>query len=384
MKSNLVNKRKLLLGGLFVMLVFSTFLYQPIQASDDDETDDDDEDDDGIHDDEELINERELQIEVDDFEAHIRSRLKTGEVKNEIEIEIETEHEEEDDDEDYGFEIKFRFKHDSDDLDAKLKFKIVVTDILEFIDQDADGIYNESEDILVQTYQLDSFKPFVYQLINDAGTDIHMLVAETTDGVFNASIYMVGEFALIDGNLISPTQVKFDLGIYNFSYLEPNSQLAMKIMLKDKIEDENEDDDDDDADLEEEEEVEEEDETEDEEIGRSSDEMGVQFLDTDITGFFTWFQYANIDGVNTTIESSPVRHDDDNKWIFLNYPRGDIIVHDPKVGVEGVLETTGWLLGSRFWVELPSLSRNELLIVSAITLFALIGLVLVFRRKRIA
>ncbi len=383
MRSNLIHKRKLLLGGLFVMLVFSTFLYLPIQASDDDETDDDDDDDDGIHDDEELINERELQIDVDDYEAQIRSRLKTGEVKNEIEIDIETEHEDEDD-EDYGLEIKFKFKHDSDDLDAKLKFKIIIQDIIEFIDQDADGIYTESEDLLVQLYKLDSFKPFEYQLLNDAGTDIHMLVAETTDGVFNASIYMVGEFALVDGNLISPTQVKFDLGIYNFGYLEPTSQLAMKIMLKDKIEDEDEDEDDDDTDLEEEEEVEEDVETEDEELGRSLDEIGVQFLDTDITGFFTWFQYANIDGVNTAIEASPVRHDDDDKWMFLNYPRGDIIVHDPKVGVEGVLETTGWLLGSRFWVDLPSLSRNELLIVSAITLFALTGLVLVFRRKRTA
>lgn len=380
MKSTIVNKRKLLMGGLFVMLVFSTFLYLPIQASDDE---DDDDDDDGIDDDEELINERELQIDVNDYEAQIRSRLKTGEVKNEIEINIETEHEDEDD-EDYGFEIKFKFKHDSDDLDAKLKFKIVVTDILEFIDQDADGIYSESEDQLIQTYQLDSFKPFEYQIIDDNGTIIHMLIAETTDEVFKASIYIVGEFALINGTLVSPSQVKFDLGIYNFSYNDPASQLAMKVMLKDKIEGEDEDEDDDDVDLEGEEEVEEDDETEDEEEGRSTNEIGVQFLDTDITGFFTWFQYANIDGVNTAIESSPVRHDDDDKWIFLNYPRGDIIVHDPKVGVEGVLETTGWLLGSRFWVELPNLSRNELLIVSAITLFALTGLVLVFRRKRTA
>ena len=80
MKSNILNKRKLLLGGLFVMLVFSTFLYLPIQASDDEDETDDDDDDDGVHDDEELINERELQIDVDDYDAQIRSRLKTGEV----------------------------------------------------------------------------------------------------------------------------------------------------------------------------------------------------------------------------------------------------------------------------------------------------------------
>ena len=98
--------------------------------------------------------------------------------------------------------------------------------------------------------------------------------------------------------------------------------------------------------------------SEDEEYGRASDEIGVLLTDTDFSGFFTWFEYAIIDGVNTTIESSPVRFDDDYKWIFLNYPRGDVIVHDPKVGVEGVLETPGWLLGSRFWVELPSLSKN--------------------------
>ena len=64
----------------------------------------------------------------------------------------------------------------------------------------------------------------------------------------------------------------------------------------------------------------------------------------------------------------------------MNYPRGDSIIHDPKIGVEGVLEKLGWILGSKPLFELPNLSQNELLIVSAITFVALTSLVLVFRR----
>ena len=371
MRIRIKQKQKIVLGGLLLFLMFSSILYIPVSADGDNE-EDTDEDDDGIDDEEEEINEREIQIEIDDYEAQIRSRLKTNDTKNEIEIEIETEHDEEDY-EDYGLEFKFMFKQDIEKEDFELKFKIIVEDIVEFIDLDSDGIYNESADQLVQTYLLNNFKPFDYSILNDNGTNIYTLVAETTDEVFKANVYFVGEFVLINETLISPTEVKIDLEIYDFNYTEINSQLAMKIMLKDKIEDEDDEED---------EEIEIEDETEDEKEERATDEKGVRFIDGDFSGFFTWVEFAYVDGVKEDVKFSPIKKDDDDKWMYLNYPRGNTIIHDPKIGVEGVLEKLGWILGSKPLFELPNLSQNELLIVSAMTFLALTGLVFIFRKKK--
>ncbi len=70
--------------------------------------------------------------------------------------------------------------------------------------------------------------------------------------------------------------------------------------------------------------------------------------------------------------------------MYLNYPRGNEIIHDPKIGISGILDlpdpTQNTGITSR--IILPNLSRNELLIVSAITLATMFCLVILFKGKR--
>ena len=65
----------------------------------------------------------------------------------------------------------------------------------------------------------------------------------------------------------------------------------------------------------------------------------------------------------------------------MNYPRGTVIIHDPKIGIEGVLkEPNPTIIGEITNLDLPVLSRNELLITSAIALLVITGLIVVFRK----
>ena len=141
--------------------------------------------------------------------------------------------------------------------------------------------------------------------------------------------------------------------------------LALKVRLESEIEVEYEEDD----------------ETEDEEQGRAIDEYEIDVNLGDYTAFFSWIETAIIDGIEHEIKATPLTEEEGENKMHLNYPQGDVIIHDPKIGIESILISRWNPFGSNPWFELPNLSQSELLIVSATTFVALTGLVLVFRRK---
>ena len=65
--------------------------------------------------------------------------------------------------------------------------------------------------------------------------------------------------------------------------------------------------------------------------------MSTEF--NDFTGIFTWKNNATIDGTSRKITRSNIYVDDydvDEQKMYLIYPRGTHIYHDPKVGIEGI------------------------------------------------
>ncbi|NPD90145.1 MAG: hypothetical protein HGN29_15650 [Asgard group archaeon] len=375
MKSKMINKQTLLLGGLLFILVFSSLMYIPVVASDDDDEngvptddedddgipdDEEDEDDDGVHDHDEEDNKRKLQIEVSDYEAHIESSLQTGDVHNEFGVEMHAE--------DEGLKFQFEFERDNDTVETELEFQVVLSEIIEYIDDPMDGYYNESIDEVVQVVELNDWNPIVYTIETIGNDTVHVFSIETDDSVFSATIYITGEFTVVNEVLVAPTQLKIDVGIHNFNYTEPDSVLALKVKLDSEEEVDYEDDE----------------ETEDEEYENATNEHEVEVTLGDYSGFFSWIETATIDGVEQEVKATPIDVGAEENKLYLNYPRGNEIIHDPKIGIAGVLQITSptGFLGIRSRIELPDLSRNELLIVSAAALLTITGLVMVFRRKR--
>lgn len=336
MKAKSLTKN-LFVWGLLIILLLSPFLVQHQVYANGDEDDDEvstgdgdhdgdngddedtgdsdhDEDNDQIDDEEEEKNEREIEIEHSDNEVQVESRYENQGNENEFKLKVTTE--------DEGVKFKLEFSNEINDTETELEFKVKFTEIVEYIDTTNDGIYNESLDEVVQVYQLSDFLPIEYTTENQSGMIVHILHIETTDGVFASTMYVIGEFGLINGTIVAPNEVKIDVIINGFPYNSTESDLALKVKLESELEVE----------------VEENENSEDEENGIATDEeKEIEISTGDYSGFFAWAEYATVDGIQKPVYSSPVDPEDNGEKFYLNYPRGQLIVHDPKIGVSGIL-----------------------------------------------
>lgn len=346
----------MLLGGILTILVLSSFLINPVSANGDEE--DEDEDEDGVHDEEEEENRRGVTVEVSGTEAQIESHQDYGDIQNEISIQMKAESE--------GLIFEFSFDNESDVSEFEIEFSVEISEIVEYVDIHDDGFYNETTDTLVQQVELNDFNDIVYTIENISNNEVHHLSIVSTDGVFSAGVYLSTEFALINGVLISPTQIKIDVGIHDFNFIEPDSALALKIVLESEVDVEYEVDE----------------ETEDEEDGRATDEQEIDISMGEYSGFFSWIENVTVDGINHPVNATPLTTDEEETKLYLNYPRGEEIIHDPKIGIADILQDP---FSSLFivtpWFEIPNITNYELLIVSGAVLGLLVSVVFITRKK---
>ncbi|MHA1513963.1 MAG: LPXTG cell wall anchor domain-containing protein [Candidatus Heimdallarchaeaceae archaeon] len=336
-----VKTQKLVLGGFIALIVISSFMLMPVIA----DSHDDDEDDDGVDDSYEEENSREVEIEYSPNEVEIESSLETGEnIENKFEIKMKTSPE--------GLEMELEYEEEMDDNETEIEFEVKITEIVEFIDLNADGMYDSSDDDKVQVYKIDDFNPIEYTVEVIDNETVHVLFVETVDEIFSATLYATGEFADINGVVVAPTQVKVDIGIHNFSYIEDDSMLALKVKLESEIEVDFEEDD----------------VTEDEAEDRAVDEAEIDVKLGDYTAFFSWIETAIIDGVVQEIKASPLDIGVEETKVYLNYPRGTEIIHDPKMGMADLLPRTGSL-------------GNNMVFIAALGLLTIPGLALLFRKR---
>ncbi len=336
---NNVKKRHLLGKSLLIMVLFILVSSAAVvNAQDDsrttedehedeveDETQDnttsvdDDHDDDGVSDVDESHNEREVQVYVTDTLAEIESSREIGGVENSFKIEVITGLD--------GLEFKLEYETENSTLETEKEFEVGFEEIVEFIDSNANGVYDDESDTDVQILELVSFNPIAYRVANTADGDVHIFNVTSTDGVFTAMIYAAGEFADINGTVVAPTQVKIDVIIRNFNYIDDGSQLALKVKLEASGEAHYDD------------------VTEDEEDGRATNEAEIDLVIEGMDGFFSWKESAEIDGVLYPVNATIDEVSATEQKLYLNYVRGNVIIHDPKLGIENILVLSSAGLG---------------------------------------
>ncbi len=344
MKSEQKLKQKLVFGSLIAILVISSYIYLPAIADGGE-----DEDEDGIEDEVEDENEREVSVEYSENEVQIESSYENNGVENQFQIKVSTESD--------GLKFKLEFQEENDTLETEMEFEVRFREIVEFKDLNADEIFNAGDDV-IQVLELSDWKPIVYTVEDINNATVHKLFVETTDEVFTATLYATGEFANIDGVIVAPTQVKVDVGIHNFDYDQNDTQLALKVELESELDvDYNEDED-----------------TEDEEYGHVENDYNEQEVEinmADYGGFFSWIETALVDGVEVEVKVTPLEMDFEENKLYLNYPRGTEIIHDPKVGLSNLLQ----IANTSF------LGNNNMLFIAAASVLTLTGLVLIFRKR---
>jgi hypothetical protein len=277
----------------------------------------DTEDGDGISNDVEQINQRTVTVEQSGNEFQIESTLRNGEVKDQIELQIRPDGE--------GLGVQLQYKSEAAGSEMELSFEVQFRALVEYVDSNANGVYDSGIDTLVQTKSLNSFDTATYSLLVIDGANVSYIHVQTTDGVFGIHAYIPDEFTMVNGSLVTPTQVKIDIEINGFPYINGSSDLALYMKLSSESD------------------YSVSSETEDERSGFSSGEEEVKTTaGGSHTGVFSWVTTADIDGITKDVLTSNIATDDgeaSEQKMYLCYPRGNHIYHDPKVGVAGIIQS---------------------------------------------
>jgi hypothetical protein len=339
-----MNKKYNLLGFFLLGILLITSIGSVVAESDNDS--------DGVDDVFEEANKRDIGVEFGINEIKVESHLRNGNTVNEIELKVQY-------DTDLSIEVSYESEFESENSapEWELEFEVEFKKLIEFIDLNGNGMYEDSVDQFVQEIILNSFQPVNYTTsIISADTTLHYLIVNTTDGIFTAHIFFVEEFVFVNGTFVTPTQVKIDIEITDFNYLELDSQLALYVKLNSEGG------------------YEEKEVTDDEEDGYATDEEGVYTQSGVYSGIFTWKENAIVDGVIMDVLASSVQVDDENETqqkIILNYPRGNHIYHDPKVGIN---------VGQSSQSILPIILTGAVVSVIGVA----VVVVIVVRKRRIA
>lgn len=340
-----IKKTKMLvlvLGALFlVSMMFSTTMITSF--AEDNSTGDDD----GIDDDFEDLNHREITVQYSPTAVEIKSELEDGNREDEIQLHLIADSN--------GLKVELNYNSESESTEIELKLEVIFYSLIEYIDTNADGTYNESVDTFIGETLLNSFQPISYVTQTTASNNsLHIVSVTTTDGVFTIKLYATEEFEIVNNSTITPTEAKLDIEIHNFAYVDGTSDLALKVKLITSTEYEYEIDEN----------------TEDEYAGYAENEMEVETKGTAYTGFFSWAKNALIDGIEQEVKASPLNNEPGNEMIYLNYPRGTHIIHDPKVGIQGLI---------RYPISWASLISVAFVIAAVVVVTAIF-----LRRKSIA
>lgn len=214
--------------------------------------------------------------------------------------------------------ISIDYQAEKKNHQVKLSFNLVFKEVFEFIDNNQNGRYDGADEI-VKTQDLSQIQ---FNNLNfDDENNGYRFSINSDDSSIGFDVQGKGEFMKYGDQILSPSEAKIDLQ-FNHDFERDDSMLAVKIMIESQHQNSLQK------------------RTYDEEKGYATNESGIKLSKNNYSGFFTWKNRANIDGKNkpvnaTFISESSVGSDDGDNLLYLCYPQGSEIVHDPKVGVVG-------------------------------------------------
>lgn len=313
-----MSKNKFIIPALLGLLTFNLGFTLVLGAQNEFLQVENDSDDDGIEDEVEDEDERDVGLELELNKITIESTLRNGNQKDEISIEVKYG---EDDgiEVDFGYEIEF--EENNTETEKEMEFSVKFKNLIEYIDNNNNGIYEKLIDDKLQTYILNDTSLLDYDNSTlSSGNKVIYLKVGTNDGIFTLHIYLSEEYTLVNQSFIAPNQMKIDIEINGFNYLNNNSRLALYTRLDSQYE------------------YEEYEDSENEEKGYIDDdeEKTVRTINSGYVGEFIWKKYAEVDGINKSVLTSNIETDDElesEQKFYLNYAHGDYIYHDPTMSI---------------------------------------------------
>jgi len=326
-----------------------------------------DEDGDDVDDQKEQYQKRHMTVEHGKNQTKIRSEWMHNNSHDIFDIDITTEN---------GLNVSFDYGPQNEQSNSHSNFTFIIsfTGIIEYDDVNMNGRYDEA-DTVFSSYDLKSamFSDLNYSTITSSdGELITRIQTATTDSLFTVILYISGNYSQLQNQTLSPSEMKMDFLITNYSYLENTSSISLETELRTIHT------------------IEIESETFDEKQGFGKQEHEINISSPNVNGFFSWLETALVDGqevkVNVTVLSSieqtiteEEKQLSKTSTIYFCYPHGENIVHDPKIGVVSLSFGT---YASATVQELIS-SNNIFVFIGICFLASVLFIGSVFIRKRL-
>ncbi len=247
----------------------------------------------------------------------------------------------------------------------RIEYEMTLKRLVEFID---DGGDIGGGDIVQEWDLTDEY--WVVSTINtttvDSGRQFRFTTFPVPDVPTSRNITLTvtasSRFIRTGSMLVSPMEVKVDVSIRGWDYNASNSELALKVEVATEAEM-----------------TELEAQSHDESRGWASDESQLNVSGELGSIFFSWSNTATVDGQATVVRSTGLAPITEGSEFFLIYGRGQVIDHDPKMGVESA---AFWALVNRA-NQPPSLSWNPVLYALGVAAIAgLVAATVVLSRRR--
>jgi hypothetical protein len=258
---------------------------------------------------------REVKVDVSQSKAVIESESQADNKEDELKIEFD------------NGSHNFNFEYESEDEDSELeaKVKVELLDLIEWRDTNGNGSYDPT--VPAETVQKIGLGDLVSQSVLSTPISVADVQGVEVVGVSSApakytnltmtlKLRMFGEFLNYAGAVLEPTSMKFDIEIREFPFQRDDTSLALyaRVLM----------------------------EAEDEAKKVVEKQEGVVGARTGkYVSFFSWGTTVTVDGQSKAVGKTLIKHDQQSaigekelvRELYLLYPRGDNIVHDPKVGV---------------------------------------------------
>ena len=328
-----------IIGLIFISLTSSslTFAVANVMDGEDEEPEFDiDTDPDEIDEGKKKESERVVTVDNNTNTAQIKSVLKYSDQKDDITMDISTQN---------NLYIKGLYKSHTTFTQINLAFQITFYSIIEFDDENGNGIYEPDIDQEIQEMVLNSWKDISY-----VNSSAHIFTITTNDDIFLARIFAVEGYTDVNGTIIAPAEIKIDFEFHNFPFENETSLLALQAKfqtnaaynMKNKTRGEDE--------------------------GYAENEDSVELESNNAVGYFAWAENASADGVDIEVLSSPFKDGASGKIMYLNYPHATHIIHDPKIG---------------FVSDISALYISGFPLVMVFSVIGIASLVLLIRKRKL-
>ncbi len=229
------------------------------------------------------------------------------------------------------------------EVEIEVEFSAAFREVFEFEDSNGNGLQDSNEGRLSEV-RLDSLSFAPVEVVShqrDGLDGFKVTLSGTKDGfTFGLVSYIFPSEATINGTLVPEEAVKVDILIEGYDFVSETSLLGLEIGAESSVEQETEFED-----------------------GSESVEVHVARG----TAYFRWAPQARVDNQVSPVGAQWSSVDD---RLFLYYPQGEVIVHDPLLGFEAATPS-------------PFLNAVTIALIGGIALAAAVaGLVLVRLRTR--